>query len=146
MDFIEILFILAGLAFPLLCLRCVKTVAATIRQVRACTVNTEAEILSWRIETDSDNPTQCTPTIRYSSGGHIYEVEFRNGTVTQYQKDHYFAGDTMTVWIDPENPTSVIPERKGRFLLRSISDTLCIFGIGLFVFLIAVATLCLRFF
>lgn len=144
MDFIEILLILIGLICPWFCWHSVRDTIEAARRIKRCTVEATAEILSWRIQEDSDNPTECTPTIRYSFRDQVYQVEFRQGIITRYQKERDYTGDTMTIFIDPDDAANITPENKFRTFLGLIEG--CIFGCGiaLFFFFLAVLLLALE--
>jgi len=147
MDFVNVLLILIGLVISLWVLWCfIINTISELRMIKRCSVATYAEILSWRIEEDSDNPTKCTPTIRYSLNDQVYEVEFWNGTVTLYQKNCTYTNDTMMIWVDPKDPTSAIPEQKGNYVYRTVESAVVVGGIALFFSLLAAIFLYASFF
>ena len=147
MDFVNVLLILIGLVISLWVLwRSITNTISELRMIKRCSVATNAEILSWRLEEDSDNPTKCTPTIRYSLNDHVYEVEFWNGTVTLYQKDCTYTNNAMMIWIDPKDPTSAIPEQKGNYVYRTVESAVVVGGIALFFSLLAAMFLYASFF
>ena len=147
MDFVNVLLILIGLVISLWVLwRSIINTISELRMIKRCSVATNAEILSWRLEEDSDNPTKCTPTIRYSLNDHVYEVEFWNGTVTLYQKKHHYTDDTMMIWIDPKDPTSAIPEQKSYYVYRTVESAIVVGGMAMFFSMLAAIILYASFF
>ena len=136
MEFAEILILVIGLVSPWFLWKAMRNTISDVCLIKRCTVETRAEILSWRIEEDSDNPTTYTPTIRYSFRNQVYEVEFWKGTITKYQKERSYTGDTMTILVDPDDPANITPENKCRTIYRSIENSMVVSFISLFFFLI----------
>jgi len=141
MGITELLLILAGAAGLWVLCGAIKNTIAEVRTVRCCCIEATAEILSWRVEEDSDNPTRYIPTIRYAHHGRMYETEFRDAAVTGYQKEREYSGDTMTIFLDRENPAVITPGNKRRTICRCAGNCIAVAGVALFFVL--VATICL---
>lgn len=135
MDWTEFWIILLGIAGLWFLYIAVKNIIDTIRIVKRCSEKVTADILFWTEEEDSDNPTRYIPTIRYSHGGQSYETFYLDGALTWYQKKHRDTGDTLTIFLDPENPATITPEHKRRSMLQSIGLCICI-GIAVFPFIL----------
>jgi len=138
MGFMDILLLVLGLVSPWFLWHAITNTISDVRRIRRCSVETTAQILSWRIAEDSDHPTEYTPTIRYSFRNQVYEVEFWQGTITKYQKERDYTDDTMTILVDPDDPANIIPGNKSRTIYRSIESSIVVFGISLFFFLIGI--------
>ena len=137
-----ILYIIGGLIGLRVLFGVIISTILYIRKVRMCTVPLTAEILSWRIEEDSDNPTQCLPSIRYSCQGRVYETVFWDGMVTLYEKEHFYNGDTLSIFADPEDPSVITPGKKGQTIWRSVESCIVVMLLCLFLILICIVGVC----
>lgn len=138
MEITELLIILVGIAGLWVLYAGIRNTIDDIQTIRRCTVRTTAEILSWGVEEDSDNPTVYIPTIRYCYDGQVYETEFLDASVTRYQKERDYAGTTMAIFLNGADPAVITPENKHRSIFRSIENCVVVSGICLFFILMAV--------
>lgn len=131
MDFSAIFALVCGTVSLCAFVIYIRSSIEEVRHFRRCSVIVSAQVLSWRIEEDSDNPTMCIPTIRYSWKDQVYETEWLDGAVTRYQKEHDFTGDTMRIYLNPEAPTAIAPEDKLRRMIGRIGVgmVVCVFSL-----------------
>ena len=138
MEITEWKMMLVGIAGIWILHAAIKNTIAEVRTIKRCSVQVTAEILSWTVEEDGDDPTRYIPTIRYSYDGQVYETFFQDGALTWYQKKHYDPGNTQTICLDPENPVTITPENKRQRICSSIGTGMAVSAIALFSFLIGI--------
>lgn len=136
MDFSEIFLFLISLVSFYFFIVIIRNTIQEIRNFRQCSVKATAQIFSWKTEEDSDNPTKCIPIVRYSWQEQSYEMEWVDGAVTRYQKEHSFTGDAMTIFLNPDDPTAIAPKNKLRRLINSIGLGIILCGFSL-IFIVA---------
>ena len=132
MEIFEILLVLIALFCPWFLWHSIRDPMLEIRRINRCSVEATAEIQSWSAQEYSEESTQYTPTIRYSHNGHDYEAEFWKGAVTRYQKKHQLSADSMTIFVDPDDPASITPGNKSRAIFKEIESCVFVCGISLF--------------
>ena len=102
--------------------RSARGVAAELRMIRRCTVSATARIVSWRVLEHAEESSDYIPTIRYSFDGRDYETELDRMAVTKPRKERDFAGDALTVFIDPAQPTNIIHEDRSAAMLHALGN------------------------
>ena len=120
-----------------------KRAIADARRNLRCSSKVQAEIISWNITEFSDDPDRYTPRIRYIWNDQIYETEVKQVDITAYQKKHDYPDDTMTIFVEPDDPTSLVPQTQKHetytsAILKAILDSIGACFLSLFFLFFAV--------
>ncbi|MBP3649326.1 MAG: hypothetical protein J6K73_06045 [Clostridia bacterium] len=136
-------FIILGFISPWLMWVVIKKTKQKIQRIKRCTIKAEAEIVSWDIDTGGiDDPTWCTPTLRYSYLDNVFEVEFTDGRVTKVQKERLYEDNTMTIRIDPDDATNITLDPISSAIAHELRLCVGICCVCAFFILLAIILLC----
>ncbi len=77
------------------------------------------------------NPQSCTATIEYEYNGQKYTVNKTYDSTTTTNKSTYYVGEKVTLYIDPNNPSSVKldTERANLKVINIVFSVLLVIGL-----------------
>lgn len=138
MNLMEIVFLILGLLSPWGLWNSITGAIDEIRQIRRCTAEVRAQILSWDTQEYAEEATDYIPNIRYTYDHQTYQTSFRDRKVEKRGLERYEADNTIPIWVCPEDPSIITRENKALAVFNAIGNSIIWCGISLFFLLIAI--------